>query len=166
MIYALHMHPIHVLLHDLRSTHNVGSIFRSADGAGVHKVYLSGTTPTPVDRFGRERSDIRKVSLGAEKSVPWEYVADPLAVIGNAAAHAFTTVAVEQTDHSIAYTELTRPTPLMLVFGNEPDGLPTEVIDVCDLAVEIPMLGTKESLNVSVAAGVVLYHLATLPRPS
>lgn len=160
------MHPIHLLLHDLRSTHNVGSILRTADGAGVEKVYLSGTTPTPVDRFGRVRNDIAKVSLGAEESVLWEYVADPFTAFREATTHGFTTVAVEQTEHSIPYTELVPRTPLLLVFGNEPEGLPHGVASACDVAVEIPMFGTKESLNVSVAAGVVLYHLAMLPRPS
>lgn len=158
------MHTIHLLLHDLRSTHNVGSILRTADGAGAEKVYLSGTTPTPVDRFGRARSDLTKVSLGAEESVSWEYVENPLDVLDGAKENGFTTVAVEQTDASAPYTTLTPLAQLLLVFGNEPHGLSDEVVQACDRVVEIPMYGKKESLNVSVAAGIVLYQLT--PRPS
>jgi len=157
--YTAGVKPIYLVLHNVRSTHNVGSILRTADGAGVERVYLCGCTPTPVDRFGRKRKDVAKVALGAEETVPWEQCVDTLALIVSLKEQGVRVVAVEQDERSIPYATLSLDQPIALVLGPEVEGLPQEVLDRCDTIVEIPMHGTKESLNVSVAAGVVLYRV-------
>ncbi len=150
---------IHLLLHDIRSTHNVGAIFRTADATGVKKIYVSGITPAPIDRFGRARPDISKASLGAEKTVEWESISDVKDLIKNLKKEKFQIVAVEQDKRSLDYRELKKKENILIIVGNEVDGVDKEVLDLCDEIVEIPMLGKKESLNVSVATGVVLYSL-------
>lgn len=145
-----------ILLHNIRSAHNVGSILRTADAAGVTKVYISGYTPRPVDRFGRAQKDIAKTALGAEKSVPWEYAQTPQAVITRLKKEGWTVVGVEQDARSRDYRK-TLPAKCAFVFGNEVRGLSPALRDACDTLVEIPMRGKKESLNVSVTAGVVLF---------
>ncbi|MBP9760222.1 MAG: TrmH family RNA methyltransferase [Candidatus Pacebacteria bacterium] len=152
-------HPLSVILHNIRSTHNVGAMLRTADGAGAHKVYLCGCTPTPVDRFGRKRKDITKTSLGAEDMVSWEHVEEVLPLIAKLKTEGVRVVAVEQCAWSVRYTTLTLDQPTALVFGEEVYGIPDEVLRACDLVAEIPMHGKKESLNVSVAAGIALYHV-------
>ncbi len=150
---------IHLLLHNIRSTHNVGAIFRTADATGVKKIYVSGITPAPIDRFGRARPDISKASLGAEKTVEWESISDVKDLIKNLKKEKFQIVAVEQDKRSLDYRELKKKENILIIVGNEVDGVDKEVLDLCDEIVEIPMLGKKESLNVSVATGVVLYSL-------
>ncbi|MEK7463721.1 MAG: TrmH family RNA methyltransferase [Patescibacteria group bacterium] len=150
---------IHVLLHNIRSAHNVGSIFRTADAVAVSKIYLSGYTPAPVDRFGRARADISKASLGAEKTVAWESVGDIQKFMKDMKHNGFQICAVEQDDTSIDYREIPRKEKILIIMGNEVDGVGKEILSMCDTIAEIPMLGEKESLNVSVAAGVVLYCL-------
>lgn len=157
-----------LLLHDIRSVHNVGSIFRTADGAGVTKIYLSGYTPAPVDRFGRTRADLAKVALGAEKVVEWEVVggsADVEAVIDfikKMKKAGTKIVALEQDERAMDYREVDdrlAGQDTLLVLGNEVDGVSREVLDLADIIIEIPMQGKKESLNVSVAAGVAMYAI-------
>lgn len=155
------MNQVDVILYNIRSTHNVGSIFRTADGAGVRRVWLVGTTPAPIDRFGRKRADIAKVALGAEETVPWEHVDDMGALIGKLRQEGMQVVAVEQDPRSVPYHTYRPQGPTALVLGAEVEGLPQEVLDQCDAIIEIPMRGSKESLNVSVAAGVVLYALVS-----
>ena len=150
--------PTAVLFHNVRSTYNVGALFRTADGAGVSNVYLSGYTPRPLDRFGRERKDVSKTALGAEKTVSWEYVKEPAAVIKRLHAGGWTIIGVEQDRRSIPYRSFQMMKPTLFIFGNEVRGLSPSLRARCDRIIEIPMRGKKESLNVSVAAGVILFH--------
>lgn len=151
-----------LILHDIRSVQNVGAIFRTADAAGVSHIYLSGYTPTPIDRFGRMRSDFSKSALGAELTVPWSQGETPDKTITRLKEEGFTVYVVEQDARSIDYRDAPRPDQLVLVLGNEVLGVPQELLDTADNIIELPMLGRKESLNVSVATGIVLYHF--LPR--
>lgn len=148
------MQQVIVLLPNIHSTHNVGSFFRTADGAGVSKIILSGFTAQP-----NTNDKIGKVALGAEEVVPWEYIEDPLDAIESYRAQGFQIVAVEQTANSVDYQEAEYAEKVLLVFGNERTGVPKEESDAADLAVHIPMRGQKESLNVSIAGGVILYHV-------
>lgn len=149
-----------LLLCDIRSAHNVGSIFRTADATGVRKIFLGGHTPAPLDRFGRKRKDIAKVALGAEESIVWESAADPVAVIRTLKKEGFEIISVEQDERSVPFKQLNRrSSKLAIVLGSEVRGLPRKILDVSDVIAEIPMRGKKESLNVSVAAGVILYQL-------
>ncbi len=150
---------IHLLLHNIRSTHNVGAIFRTADAVGVKKIYISGYTPAPIDRFGRTRSDISKASLGAEKTVEWENISDVKKLIKSLKKEKFGIVGVEQDKRSIDFRKSKVKGNVLVIMGNEVDGIDRETLDLCDHILEIPMLGKKESLNVSVATGIVLYAL-------
>ncbi|MEK7156303.1 MAG: TrmH family RNA methyltransferase [Patescibacteria group bacterium] len=160
-----------VLLHNIRSTHNVGSIFRTADAAGVSRVYLTGYTPTPTDRFGRARKDIAKTALGAEKFLPWEHYAFPPRLIARLKNEGWRIVGVEQDVRARDYRKFKAKSKTVFVFGNEVSGIPKGILKLCDAVVEIPMQGAmvrqahhprhsgrgKESLNVSVAAGIILF---------
>ncbi|MBS3902926.1 MAG: hypothetical protein KGZ30_00950 [Anaplasmataceae bacterium] len=150
-----------VILNDLRSLHNVGSIFRTSDAVGVEKIYLVGTTPAPLDRFGRVREQFKKVSLGAEKSVSWESARSLGVLVRKLKEEGWTVVAVEQSKKSRAYYSLpkNKSKKVVLIFGNEPEGLTARDLKLVDEILEIPMMGKKESLNVSVAAGIVLFQL-------
>jgi tRNA G18 (ribose-2'-O)-methylase SpoU len=148
-----------LVINNIRSTYNVGAMFRTADAVGVEKVYLCGYTPSPTDRFGRTQPAIAKTALGAEQSVPWEHVDDVHTVIASLKREGVTVVALEQHERAVPYTEYKTKTPTALVVGEEVDGLPEDIIDRCDAVVDIPMHGSKESLNVSVAAGITLYTL-------
>lgn len=147
-----------LIIHDIRSNYNVGAMLRTADGAGVSKVYLSGTTPSPKDRFGRLVGEIHKTALGAEQSVDWEYVYDIYPVLDELKKLGFRVVAVEQATDSVSLYDFQVPDKVAYIMGSETEGLPEEVIMASDLILELPMLGEKESLNVSVTAGIVLYH--------
>lgn len=155
-----------VILDNIRSAHNVGSIFRTADAAGVERIYLCGITPAPTDRFGRRNAEIKKTSLGAAETVTWEQVGDGtnlatekmLALIEELKQAGFTIVAVEQCPDSIPLFELKVPEKVAYIFGAEVEGVQPEVLAVADTKVEIPMKGQKESLNVSVTAGIVLFQ--------
>jgi len=148
----------YVILHDIRSAHNVGSIFRTADGAGVSKIFLSGYTPTPIDRFGRVQLEIRKTSLGAIESVEWEVAEDVHVLIATLQKNGCEVVAVEQHKSSESLKDFVQKEDTAFIFGNEVEGVPEVLIESADRSVEIPMAGKKESLNVSVTAGVVLFH--------
>lgn len=152
------MQPTSLILPDIRSVVNVGSIFRTADAAGVEHIYLAGYTPGPLDRFERPRKDFHKSALGAEDTVPWSRVDDVLALIAKLQSDGILVVAVEQDARSIDYKSLPTDQPIALLFGNEVDGVGQELLDACDVIAEIPMRGQKESLNVSVSVGVVLYR--------
>jgi tRNA G18 (ribose-2'-O)-methylase SpoU len=147
-----------VILYDIRSNYNVGAIFRTCDGAGVDKVYLVGFTPSPVDRFGRAVLEIHKTALGAEEFIPWEVALDILVLIKKLQAEGTVVVAVEQSSNSVLLTSFIVPDNVAYIMGSETEGLPTAVLEAVDVVLEIPMAGQKESLNVSVAAGIVLYH--------
>lgn len=147
-----------VILPDIRSALNVGSIFRTADAAGVSKIYLTGYTTAPVDKFGRVEKQIAKTALGAEKNLPWEKASDVARLLAKLKKTGFQIVAVEQDNRSIDYKKLKIGSKTAFVFGNETDGLPCKILDKCDIMIEIPMRGQKESLNVAVSAGVVLFQ--------
>ena len=148
----------YVILDNLRSAHNVGSVFRTCDAAGVEKVLLCGTTPQPFDRFGRKRSDIAKVALGAEADVPYEYFQDTNEAILSLKFLGAQIVAIEQTEHAVDYKTLKPNEHVAYVFGNEVDGLSETTMSQCDAVAVIPMHGNKESLNVAVCVGVVLFR--------
>jgi tRNA G18 (ribose-2'-O)-methylase SpoU len=171
------MREVTVALYNIRSSYNVGSIFRTADGAGVSKIYLCGITPSPLDRFGDYNRKIAKVALGAERSVPWEKAPRAGALIDRLRGDGFVVAAVEQAKNSVPYFRIPRKyrrRKIVLVFGSETKGLPPQIIRKCDFALEIPMRGAvvrqaghprhtgrgKESLNVSVSAGIVLFEIA------
>jgi len=146
--------PLYVLADNIRSLYNVGSVFRTSDAILVKQLILSGYTPTPP------RREIEKTALGATKSVPWEYVQDPLDAIARLRESKVKVFCLEQTDQSVPYTSFHRSDfPLCLVIGNEVTGVSPEVIQACDAAIDIPMLGIKHSLNVAVAYGVAAYEL-------
>lgn len=148
---------IAVLLHNIRSAHNVGSIFRTAESAGVEKAYLSGYTPTPADSFGRAKKDIAKTALGAEKMLLWERVVSPYRTIARLKREGWEIVGVEQDKKAVDYRKNKTRKPALFIFGNEVKGLSLALRSKCDTLIEIPMHGKKESLNVSVAAGIVLF---------
>jgi tRNA(Leu) C34 or U34 (ribose-2'-O)-methylase TrmL len=157
------MREIVVVLHNIRSVYNVASIFRTADGAGVKKIYLCGITPTPLDRLGRPREDFAKVSLGAEKFVTWDKRAKTGVVLNELRKDGYKIFALEQSAKSIPYYKLkTKNYKFALVLGNEVRGLSPSVLKEADKIIEIPMWGKKESLNVSVAFGIVVYQLALI----
>ena len=147
------------MLHNIRSVYNVGSIFRTADAAGVEKIILCGYTPTPVDRFGNPRKDLAKVALGAEKTIPWVQVKTLAAAIKQLKKDGYFVAAVEQDKNSTPLFAYKSPKKLALVLGNEVRGLPKQSLKLCDVVLEIPMRGKKESLNVSVAAGIAMFAL-------
>lgn len=149
-----------VLLHNIRSSHNVGAIMRTADGAGVTRVFLSGYTPRPVDRFGRSDRRVAKTALGAEDSLAWEYAKEPVPLIRALKKEAWRIVGVEQDERAIDYRSFVPTSRTVYVFGNEVRGLSPSLRAACDALIEIPMHGSKESLNVAVAAGVILFSVA------
>ena len=155
-----------VILHNIRSLYNVGSIFRTADAAGVKKLYLCGITPAPVDIFGKPRQQLTKVSLGAERYVEWDVSARSsratLKLLENLKKQGFKIFAIEQSKKSTPYYKLQTKNlkqKTALILGNEVNGLPPSILKRADKILEIPMKGRKESLNVSVAFGIVIFHL-------
>lgn len=159
MKQRLEKREVTVLLHNIRSTHNVGSIFRTSDALGVSRVYLSGYTPTPVDKFERSRKDITKVSLGAEKTIPWEHVVNPEKLIKKLKKDGYQIIALEQSKKSVDYKKVKVKYPTLVLVGEEVSGIEKKLLSLCDVIAEIPMRGKKESLNVSVAFGVGLYRI-------
>ncbi len=147
--------PIVALFENIRSLHNVGSFFRNADGAGIEKIYLTGYTGAPP------RIQIEKVSLGAEKNIAWEHNPDPIAQVRELKNTGWKIVGIELTPESKNIWEYEwKDTPTCLVFGNEVEGISAEMLAECDEIVALPMLGQKESLNVSVCTGIVFYEVA------
>ncbi len=178
-----------VILHNIRSLHNVGSIFRTADAAGAEKVYLCGITPTPMDSFGSPREQLTKVSLGAEKTVPWEHKRSASSIIKKLKKEGYKVFAIEQDKKSVPYYKVKDQyfglrkswrtyeagnMKIALILGSEVKGLPSSILKTADKILEIPMRGAlvrqahhprlagrgKESLNVAVAFGIVAFHLA------
>jgi len=148
-----------LILSDIRSTHNIGAIFRTADACGVSMVYLVGESASPVDRFGRDRKDIAKTALGAEKTIPWKYFKTITPLLTKLKKENFTILAIEQSEKSIDYKKIQLKNKTAIILGNEVSGVSKKVLDKCDIIAEIPMLGKKESLNVAVATGVVLFRV-------
>ena len=143
-----------LILPNIRSGHNVGAIFRTADGAGVDKLYLTGFTPCPP------HTQIDKVSLGAEKWMPWEYYKQAGSLLKKLKKMGYNIVALEQTKTSQNIFDWQPKFPIALVLGNEKTGVPKSLLKYCDESVEIPMAGKKNSLNVSVAAGIAMYRVS------
>jgi 23S rRNA (guanosine2251-2'-O)-methyltransferase len=149
-----------LILPDIRSAINVGAIFRTADAIGISKVYLVGYTPRPTDQFGRIQKDIAKSALGAETWVPWEYKKTLVPLLRSLKKDGFTLVALEQDKKSIDYRTFKKTaSKIALILGPEVTGLDTKTLNACDQIVHIRMYGKKESLNVSVAAGIALFRL-------
>lgn len=152
-------HPVVLMLHNIRSMWNVGSMFRTADAAGIEKIILSGYTATPP------RKEIDKTALGAQDTVSWHYHADPFEAFAAMKKDGFRIFGLEITDGSRPYTEVkSADFPICLVVGNEVDGIENELLQQCDEVLEIPQYGTKHSLNVAVAAGIVLFELVHVFR--
>jgi 23S rRNA (guanosine2251-2'-O)-methyltransferase len=147
--------PVVVVLDNIRSCHNVGSVFRTSDALLVEKIYLCGITATPPDK------EIRKTALGAENTVEWDYFTSTVDVVEQLHSNGYTLVAVEQVERSINLNDFFPQAneKIALVFGNEVKGVQQEVVNKCDKTVEIPQYGTKHSFNVSVSAGIVLWDL-------
>lgn len=147
--------PICILLDNVRSLHNVGSAFRTADAFCVEKIFLTGITGSPPHR------EIQKTALGATESVAWEHVENPAEAVRKLKAEDYKIVIIEQTTDSLPLqTFSTQPNQkYCLVFGNEVHGVSDEVIALADLAIEIPQAGTKHSLNISVCLGIVVWEI-------
>ncbi|MCC6323327.1 TrmH family RNA methyltransferase, partial [Candidatus Nomurabacteria bacterium] len=135
------------------------SMFRTCDAVGVNKVYIVGYTPTPIDKFGRKRSDIAKASLGAEDTIKWEYRKTLPPLLKSLKKEGYKIIAIEQSKNSVDYRKIKQTPKMVFVMGNEVDGLPESILKICDYIAEIRMLGKKESLNVSVACGVALFGI-------
>lgn len=157
--------PVFVLLNSIRSNYNVGSIFRTSDGAMIEKLYLCGYTPHPPKasegkKSSAEKKEILKTALGSTKSVSWEYFKDPVDVIKKLKADGVKICALELTTRSRKYYEVSNNDfPLCLIVGNEITGVAQELIDLCDFSIEIPQYGIKQSLNVAVAYGIAVFEL-------
>lgn len=150
-----------VLLYNLRSSHNVGSIFRTADAVGVEKIYLCGIAPGPRDKYGRINQKLVKVSLGAEKSMPYGHCKSTSLLIKKLKKEKYKILALEQhkKSASIFKFKLVKKLKYALILGEETKGLPKSILKKADKILEIPQKGKKESLNVSVAFGVAIFSI-------
>jgi len=146
--------PLAVVLDNVRSALNVGSVFRTCDAFRIEKIILGGITACPPN------NEIRKTAIGAEQSVEWEYAKDTVSAVENLKAQGYTIIAIEQADQSIMIDNLSsvQISKAALVFGNEVKGVDDRIMDICDICVEIPQYGTKHSLNVSVSAGIAIWE--------
>ena len=154
-------HAIVTVLDDIRSLYNVGAIFRISDGAWIQKLYLGGITGCPPN------AAIEKTALGATRSVPWEHLGDPVSLVSCLKAEGYTVVALERTDRSLPYDEFpSSGFPACLLMGNEVTGLSQELLDLVDVAIEVPQFGYKKSLNVATAYAVAVYGLVQIYRRS
>ena len=145
--------PVSVLLDNVRSLYNVGAFFRTADAAGIARLFLCGITGRPPKRA------IGKTALGAEETVPWEHSWEPVPVLEGMRARGVEIAAIETTIHAVDLFDWLPRFPVCVVFGHEVEGIRPEVAALCDTHVRIPMLGRKHSLNVATAGGVVIYEL-------
>jgi len=151
-----------LILQDIRSTQNVGAIFRTAESVGINKIYLTGYTPAPVDRFGKKRKDVAKSALGAEELVSWESKKSLISLIRKLKKEGYLIVAIEQDEKSIDYKKVKLSQKNAFILGTEVTGIPKNILKECDVIAEIPMKGKKESLNVSVATGVALFRILNI----
>lgn len=147
-------YPLTVVLDNVRSQNNIGSVFRTADAFRLEKIILTGICSTPPNK------EIHKTALGAEKSVEWEYFESTLDAVGSLRSKGYTIIAVEQVEGSIMLQNFSmdKDTKYAIILGNEVKGVDPLVVDVCDLAIEIPQEGTKHSLNVSITAGILMWE--------
>jgi len=161
------MSKIVLIIHDVRSSHNVGSMLRTAEGLGVDKVYMTGYTPYPETKNDtrlphlrrRVTAQIHKTALGAEQYINWQHTDDMSLLLKNLKRKGFVIVALEQTVDSISLSSFRSDEPVALIVGNEIDGIDVGTLNLADTRLGIPMAGTKESFNVSVAASIAMYHL-------
>ena len=151
--------PVVLVLDNIRSLNNIGSIFRTADAFRIERIYVCGITAQPPHR------DIQKTALGATESVDWEYAEDVLKLLSDLRT-SYTLVAVEQTENSVLLSDFKpdKQKKLALVFGNEVKGVQQEAIELCDTVVEIPQKGTKHSFNIAVSVGILLWDIFTKTR--
>jgi 23S rRNA (guanosine2251-2'-O)-methyltransferase len=145
--------PVSLLLDNVRSMYNVGAFFRTADGAGIERIYLSGITARPPKKA------IAKTALGAEQRVPWQSVSDPVERMRALRSHGYEIAAIETSPRAVDLFDWRPQFPSCILFGHEVDGLGRELLEVCDTHVRIPMLGLKHSLNVASAGAIVMYEL-------
>ena len=147
--------PIIIILNDIRSLHNIGSVFRTADAFLIEKIFLCGITAIPPNK------EIHKTALGATDAVAWEYQSDVLAVIENLKEQSVEVYAVEQVENAMLLQDfkIDKNKKCALIFGNEVFGVSQSAIDICNGTIEIPQLGSKHSLNISVSAGIVIWDL-------
>jgi len=148
----------YIILDNVRSAYNVGAIFRTAEASGVDKIFLAGYTPRPVDRFGRTVKEIAKTSLGASDLVSWEGVLTASEVIYSLRQNGVQVVAVELASDAVSLYDFSPQAQVAYVFGNEVEGISSSIRGLCDLTLQIPMRGRKESLNVATTAGIILFH--------
>jgi 23S rRNA (guanosine2251-2'-O)-methyltransferase len=156
-----------VIAHNVRSTHNIGSMFRLADGLAIDKVYLTGYSPHPFSDDDNRLphlakkidKQINKTALGATQSVPWEAHENIMALIEELKRQDWTICSLEQTPQAQELNSFRPPKKVAIIVGSEIGGLPAEVIKACNASVEIPMFGVKESFNVSTALAMALYHI-------
>ena len=160
-IHTVKKLPVIVLLNSIRSSYNVGSIFRTSDGAMIEKLILCGYTPhPPIDSENTGNKDVLKTALGSTQSVSWQYIKNPVEAINEIKAQGIKTCALELTENSKPYNTITNNDfPICLVVGNEITGVSQEVLDLCDHSIEIPQYGIKQSLNVAVAYGIAIFEL-------
>ncbi len=149
------------IFHNVRSAHNVGAMFRTAECAGVSKIFLTGYTPAPTNRFGFPQKEIAKSALGAEELVPWESAKAIGTLIARLKRDGYMIVALEQDDTSVHYKKVHGKKVAMIV-GNEVTGIDASILKKADVIAEIPLKGVKESLNVSTAFGIALFALAKI----
>ncbi len=147
-----------LVLHDIRSAHNVGSLFRTSDALNIEKIYITGYTPSPIDRFGRPVKEIAKTALGGEKTIPWEKTSIK-ALLNKLKQEKRTLIAIEQAKDSVDYKKIKVSAKVAFLLGNEVTGIPNDILKEMDQITEIPMRGEKESLNVAIAGSVVLFRL-------
>ena len=149
-----------LILHNVRSAHNVGAIFRTAEAAGVNQIYLTGYTPAPLDRFSRPNRELAKTALGAEKIVGWQVFKNLTPLLKKLQVNeANKLIALEQSSNSINYKKVKVTGPTAIIVGNEVSGLTPAILKRCAIIAEIPMRGRKESLNVAVATGIFLFQI-------
>jgi tRNA G18 (ribose-2'-O)-methylase SpoU len=148
-----------LIMHDIRSAENVGSMFRTADSVGINKIFITGYTPAPKDKFERVNNAIAKTALGAESYIPWQKEDDVLSLLKKLKKDKYTIVAIEQNKDSVDYKDIKINYPVAFIVGNEVSGISQDIIDQCDYIAEIPMKGQKESLNVSVAFGIAVFRI-------
>ncbi len=151
-----------LILHNIRSVENVGAMFRTADAAGVDKIYLTGHTPAPLDRFKRKRKDLAKSALGAEEFVPWGQKKNIFPLLAQLKKDKFLIIGIEQAKNSVDYKKVKLKEKNAFIVGAEMTGIPKSILKKCDIIAEIPMRGKKESLNVSVALGIALFRILNI----
>lgn len=160
-IHTVKKLPVYVLLNSIRSSYNVGSIFRTSDGAMIEKLILCGYTPhPPIAEQNKGNKDVLKTALGSTESVKWEYIKNPIDAIKELKSKGIKICALELTENSKNYFDSSLyHFPLCLVIGNEITGVSQDILDICDFSIEIPQYGIKQSLNVAVAYGVAIFEL-------